>query len=58
MTTNVESDPVITSLARFASLPDWLAAGMDSGRVGKSLVRHVPELAAERPRLLSCTTAR
>ncbi len=58
MTTNVESDPVITSLARFASLPDWLAAGMDSGRVGESLVRHVPELAAERPRLSSCTPDR
>jgi hypothetical protein len=54
MTTTSESDPVLTPLAMFASLPDWLATGMDAGRVGEVLVRHVPELAAERPRLLSC----
>src|SRR5687767_13579143 len=58
MTITSESDRLITSLAGFASLPDWLAAGMDAGRVAESLVRHVPELAAERPRLVSCTPDR
>ncbi len=58
MTTTFDSDPVVASLATFASLPDWLAAGMDAGRVGDSLVRHVPELAGERLRLLSCTPDR
>ncbi|MGH8965268.1 MAG: hypothetical protein ACRDXB_08055, partial [Actinomycetes bacterium] len=51
-------DPVVSALAPFASLPAWLAVGMDAGRVGASLVRHVPELAGDRLRLVACTPDR
>jgi len=58
VSTTTENDPVVESLAAFASLPDWLSAGMDAQRVGASVVRHVPELSQERLQLLSCTPER
>jgi hypothetical protein len=58
MTTTLDNDPVVASLAPFASLPDWLAAGMDAVGVGESLERHVAELAGGDLRLLSCSPDR
>jgi hypothetical protein len=46
------------ALAGLGSLPDWLAAGMEAGRVGASLLRHVPDLADGRCRLLACAPER
>jgi hypothetical protein len=58
VSTTIENHPVVESLAAFASLPDWLAAGMDPGRVGASLTRNVPDLASGRMQLVSCTPER
>lgn len=58
MTTTFERDSVVSSLAAFASLPDWLAAGMDADRVSEGLLRHVPELGEGGLRLLSCSPDR
>lgn len=58
MTTTFDSDQVVAPLAAFATLPDWLAAGMDTGRVSASLAGRVPELADGRLRLSSCTADR
>lgn len=58
MSTTFDQDQVIAPLAAFATIPDWLADGMRPGRVGESLVRHVPELADGRMSLLSCTPER
>ena len=44
MTTTYDASTIVSSLAAFGELPDWLAAGMDAGRVHESLLRHVPEL--------------
>ena len=53
MTTTYDGTTIVASLAEFGELPSWLAAGMDPGRVGESLERHVPELRDGRLRLLS-----
>lgn len=53
MTTTYDGTTIVASLAEFGELPSWLAAGMDPGRVGGSLERHVPELRDGRLRLLS-----
>ena len=58
MSTTTENDLVVEPLAAFASLPDWLSAGMDAQRVAASVVRHVPELNQARLQLLSCTPER
>ena len=44
MTTTYDASTIVSSLAAFGELPDWLAAGMDARRVHESLLRHVPEL--------------
>ena len=49
---------MIWPLDAFATLPDWLAAGMNGERVKESLERHVPELVEGRTQLLSCTPER
>ena len=53
MTTWFNPKTVIAPLDTFATLPDWLAAGMDGERVQASLQRQVPELAEGRPQLVS-----
>ena len=58
MKTWFDSETVIAPLDTFATLPDWLAAGMDGERVMESLQRQVPEFIDGRPRLLSCTPER
>lgn len=58
MQTWFDPDKVIAPLATFATLPDWLVAGMTGARVQESLRRRVPELQENRPRLLSCTPQR
>ena len=45
MKTWFDTETVIAPLDTFATLPDWLAAGMNGERVLASLQRHVPELA-------------
>ena len=54
MKTWFDTETVIAPLDTFATLPDWLAAGMNGERVLASLQRHVPELAEGRPQLVSC----
>ena len=54
MKTWFDTESVIAPLDTFATLPDWLAAGMNGERVLASLQRQVPELAEGRPQLLSC----
>ncbi|WP_020579398.1 phosphotransferase [Actinopolymorpha alba] len=54
----LDDDVVVSSLEEFASLPDWLAAGMLPDRVESALRREVPELADGRLTLLSCTPQR
>ena len=44
MKTWFDTETVIAPLDTFATLPDWLAAGMDGERVKESLQRQVPEL--------------
>ncbi len=58
MKTWFDREMVIAPLDTFATLPDWLAAGMDGERVKESLQRRVPELSTGRTRLLSCTPER
>lgn len=58
MTTRFDEDEVISDLAAFGSLPDWLAAGMDGARVGDQIRQCAPELADGRLRLVSCTPER
>lgn len=58
MTTTIDKDQVVASLAAFATLPDWLADCMRPGTVGESLVRHVPELRDGRLTLVSCNPQR
>ncbi|CAA9416615.1 MAG: hypothetical protein AVDCRST_MAG75-3150 [uncultured Propionibacteriaceae bacterium] len=59
-----DSEQVITPLEAFATLPDWLAAGMNGTRVKESLERHLTkgkegaEGVEGPPRLLSCTPER
>lgn len=48
----------IGPLEAFATLPDWLAAGMDGRRVREALERQVAELVRGEVRLLSCTPER
>lgn len=52
------TDPVVDSLHAFATLPPWLASAMHGDEVADSLVRHVPDLAEGRLRLLSCSPER
>ena len=52
------TDPMVDSLRAFATLPRWLAAAMHGDEVADSLVRHVPDLAEGRLRLLSCSPER
>lgn len=49
---------VTAPLEAFATLPTWLAAGMDGDLVRTALQEHVPEVADGRLRLLSCTPER
>ena len=49
---------VIDALAPFASLPDWLAAGMLADCVESALATDVPELRDGRLRLVSCKPER
>jgi hypothetical protein len=56
--TGTDRERVVTALAGFATLPDWLAAGMDPDRVAASLRRHVPELRTGRPELIGCAADR
>ena len=58
MTTQIDETDVIAHLDAFATLPDWLAAGMDAHLVHRELERQVPELAQRRPELVSCTPER
>lgn len=58
MTTQIDKTDAIAHLDAFATLPDWLAAGMDAQRVHHELERRVPELAQRRPELVSCTPER
>lgn len=58
MTTTIDKDEVVASLAAFATLPDWLADAMRPGRVGESLVQNVPALADGRLTLVTCTPQR
>jgi len=58
VTTTYDPTTIVTSLAAFRELPDWLAAGMDPRRVHAALERHVPELRDGRIRLLGCTPDR
>ena len=56
MTTTYDPTTIVSSLAAFGELPDWLSAGMDPRRVREGLEREVPELLDGRFRLLACTT--
>src|SRR6476620_10660805 len=56
MTTTYDPTTIVSSLAAFGELPDWLSAGMDPRRVREGLEREVPELLDGRFRLLECTT--
>jgi hypothetical protein len=58
VTTLSYTDPIITRLGDFGSLPEWLAGPMHGEQVGESLSRHVPELADGRLVLLSCDPQR
>ena len=51
-------DEAIASLAPFASVPPWLAAGMDGERIGRELARRIPDLSDGRLRLIGCTPER
>ncbi len=44
MTTTYDPTTIVSSLAAFGELPDWLSAGMDPRRVREGLERQVPEL--------------
>ena len=55
MTTTYDPTTIVSALAAFRELPDWLAAGMDPRRVSEGLERQVPELRDGRFRLLACT---
>ena len=58
MTMWFETEEVITPLDAFATLPDWLRAGMDGPRIQRSLEQAVPELTAGSLQLRSCTPQR
>ena len=58
MTAQIDETDVIAPLDAFATLPEWLAAGMDAQRVHRELERQVPELTQRRPELVSCTPER
>ena len=58
MSTRVGDDEVVASLSPFDTMPDWLLAGMDPGRVAVALRRHVRELDEGSLQLLSCTPQR
>src|SRR4028119_557365 len=58
MTTQIDKTDIVAHLDAFATLPEWLAAGMDAQRVHRELERRVPELAQRRPELVSCTPER
>lgn len=58
MTATFDTDELVEPLAAFASLPDWLAAAMQSARVAESLARHVPQLSGGRLALLDCAPQR
>lgn len=58
MTLWFEDETVIAPLEEFATLPDWLRAGMDGARVQRSLEQVVPDLAAGRLSVRSCTPQR
>jgi aminoglycoside phosphotransferase (APT) family kinase protein len=49
---------VLAALRSFAELPAWLAQAMDPVRVRAELERHVPELATNAMRLVSCEPSR
>jgi hypothetical protein len=49
---------MLAALRRFAELPAWLAQAMNPSSVRASLERHVPELAADRLRLVACEPSR
>lgn len=49
---------IVAALDTFATIPDWLAAGMEPDRVEASLRRHVPELRDGTVDLLGCTADR
>lgn len=58
MTTWFDRSTIIAPLDAFATLPGWLAAGMDGDLVRTALEEHAPDLAEGRLRLLSCTPER
>jgi hypothetical protein len=58
VTATTETDQLISPLAAFARLPEWLADAIRPHRVAESLTRHVPELADGRVALLECTPQR
>ena len=54
MTITSDATTITDSLAAFAALPDWLAAGKDAAKVGAGLTSQVPELRDGSLRLLEC----
>jgi Phosphotransferase enzyme family len=58
VTTWLDEPEVTDELDAFASIPDWLAAGMSADRVRSSLERHVAELHEGSWQLVSCTPER
>lgn len=58
MIESLADDDVLDALETFATLPPWLAAVMEPGRVAAALRRAVPELAAARVQLLDAEVDR
>ena len=58
VTTGFDSDQALESLSAFEILPEWLAAGMYSGRVGSSLEQHAAPLVDGSVTLVSCKPKR
>ena len=58
VTTGFDSDQALSSLSAFEILPEWLAAGMYSGRVGSSLEQHAAPLVDGSVTLVSCKPKR
>jgi hypothetical protein len=58
MTTYLDLEDVIAPLDTFATLPGWLAAGMDPQAVRRELERNVPEFADRSLELVSVTPER
>ncbi|MFZ0142581.1 MAG: phosphotransferase [Aeromicrobium sp.] len=58
VTTGFDSDQALASLSAFEILPEWLAAGMYSGRVSSSLEQHAAPLVDGSVTLVSCKPKR